>query len=124
MTIELAFGLLGAITGLIALGREAVKAHRARSESDTRTTREALKIIKQTREDTGRHIAQWADCEERFRELSKLCARLEDRLNEAEAENNILRKRVGELEQEVAKLRAGAPLARELSRRKGLSKIK
>lgn len=124
MSIELAFGLIGAITGLIALGREAVKAYRARAEGDTRTTREALKIIKQTREDTGRHIAQWADCEARFRELSMLCARLEERLNEAEAENNILRKRVGELEHEVARLRSAAPLARELSRRKGLTKIK
>lgn len=124
MTVELIFGLLGTIGSLIVLGREAIKTLRVRAEGDVSTTKEALKLARRSREDTGQHLTRWADCEARCRELAERCARLEERLSDAEAKNNILRKRVSELEHEVARLRSATPLARELSRRKGLTTIK
>lgn len=124
MTVELIFGLLGTIGSLIVLAREAIKALRERAEGESSTTREALKLVRKTREDTGRHLTRWADCEARCRELAERCARLEERLLDSEAENQILRKRIGALEEEVQRLRASIPLRRTLENNRRLKEVK
>lgn len=124
MTIELVFGLLGTIGSLIVLGREAIKTLRVRAEGDISTTKEALKLARRSREDTGQHLTRWADCEARCRELAERCARLEERLLDSEAENQILRKRVGALEEEVQRLRASIPLRRALENHRRLKEVK
>ena len=98
MTIELVFGLLGTISSMILLGREAIKVLRARAESDAVTTREAIQFASKAREDTGQHLTKWVDCEQRCRELTDRCARLE-------AENEKLRERVEVLERKLDDLK-------------------
>lgn len=110
ISVELVLGFLGTIGSLIVLAREAVKALRARAEGDASATREALKLARSSREDTGQHITRWADCESRCRELTERLGRLEQRHLDVESENRVLRKRVTELEGEVTRLRAALPV--------------
>ena len=114
LSVELVLGFLGTVGALITLGSKAVEAYRARAEGDSKVMREALKLAKHTREDTGQHITRWADCEERCRELTERLGRLEQRHLDSEAENRVLRKRVAELEDEVSRLRAALPIRRTI----------
>lgn len=137
LSVELVLGFLGTIGSLIVLAREAVKALRARAEGDASATREALKLARKSREDTGQHITRWSDCEERCRALAEAVGearsenrKLRERLDEMEqrgrdleAENARFRERVEALEEQVRILKATAPLRRTLADGERLRKI-